>query len=159
MINFMIEFLSIAALVAAVVVFIMFLKARKPDNTAYKYAVIVALAAALFLGWMNVAVGLIGSEDNPANLMYGGVFAVGGIGALIARFQPQGMARTMFATAFTMMLVAVIALITGEAQASATPVDRFLGIHVFFAALWTWSGWLFRKVAREQSTEATNPAP
>jgi drug/metabolite transporter (DMT)-like permease len=148
MINFLIDFLPPLGLAATVVVFIIFIKAKKPDNKSYKYAVGVALAAALFLGWMNVAVGIIGSEDNPANMMYGGVFAVGGIGALISRFQPQGMARTMIAAAFAMILVAVIALITGKAQASATPVVRFLILHVFFSALWVWSARLFQKAAR-----------
>jgi len=42
-------------------------------------------------------------------LMYIGVLAVGIIGALIARFQPHGMARALFATALAQMLVAVIA--------------------------------------------------
>jgi hypothetical protein len=48
---------------------------------------------------MNLAVGVIGTEDDPANLMYVGVLAVGIIGAIIARFRPHGMARTLFATA------------------------------------------------------------
>src|SRR5688572_8042949 len=62
-------------------------------RNVYRFAVGVALAAALFLVWMNLAVGLIGTEDNPANLLYGGVLAVGIIGAIIARFRPHGMAR------------------------------------------------------------------
>ena len=52
------------------------LVARKVDSIAYRAAVGVALAAALLLVWMNLAVGIIGSEDNPANLMYIGVLAV-----------------------------------------------------------------------------------
>jgi hypothetical protein len=56
------------------------------DNRAYRAAVGVAIAAAFILVWMNLAVGIIGSEDNPANLMYGGVLAIGIIGAVIARF-------------------------------------------------------------------------
>lgn len=67
--------------------------ARKTGDPASRAAVGVALAAAFLLVWMNLAVGIIGSEDNPANLMYGGVLAVGMIGAVIARFQPHGMAR------------------------------------------------------------------
>jgi hypothetical protein len=39
----------------------------------------------MFLVWMNLAVGIIGSEDNPANLMFGGVLALGILGAFIAR--------------------------------------------------------------------------
>ena len=52
------------------------LLARKAGIIAYRAAVGVALAAALLLVWMNLAVGIIGSEDNPANLMYVGVLAV-----------------------------------------------------------------------------------
>ena len=89
------------------------LVARKGGTIAYRAAVGVAVAAALLLVWMNLAVGLIGTEDNPANLMYVGVLAVGIIGAVIARFQPHGMARALFATALAQMLVPVIALIAG----------------------------------------------
>jgi hypothetical protein len=36
----------------------------------------LAVGTALFLVWSNLAVGLIGSENNPANMMYLGVLAV-----------------------------------------------------------------------------------
>ena len=86
------------------------LAARTTDNSTYRAAVGVALAAAFILVWINLAVGIIGSEDSPANLMYGGVLAVGIIGAVIARFQPVGMARALSATALVQALVDVIAL-------------------------------------------------
>jgi len=73
--------------------------AGKGSDVMYRIAVGVAVAAGLLLVWMNLAVGLIGSEDNPANLMYVGVLSVGIIGALIARFQSAGMVRTMVAMA------------------------------------------------------------
>jgi hypothetical protein len=75
------------------------LVSRKIGHIAYKYAVGLAVVTALLLVWVNGAVGIIGSENNAANLMYGGVLAIAIIGALIARFRPQGVARTMFATA------------------------------------------------------------
>ena len=90
------------------------LAVRMTSNSAYRAAVGVALAAAFILVWVNLAVGIIGSEDNPANSMYGGVLAVGIIGAIIARFRPDGMARAMVATALAQTLVAVIALIAGR---------------------------------------------
>jgi hypothetical protein len=82
-------------------------------NTAYRFAVGVALAAAFILVWLNLAVGVIGTEDDLATLMYVGVLAVGIIGAIIARFRPHGMARALFATALAQALVAVTALIFG----------------------------------------------
>ncbi len=140
--------LPIVVLAAAFFVVYMVLKARKPDNTTYKSAVYLAFAATLLIVGINLAVGIIGTEDNPANLMYMGVLAVGIIGAVIARFQPHGMVRAMFATAVALMLVAMIAVIAFVSPLSGTL--EILGINGFFAALFVGSGLLFRKVAREQ---------
>lgn len=117
------------------------LATRKADNIAYRAAVGVAVATALILVWMNLAVGLIGNEETPANLMYGGVLAVGIIGAIIARFRPHKMARALFATALAQMLVGVIALIAG--------LGFTLILNGFFAALWVGSALLFRRAARK----------
>jgi hypothetical protein len=125
------------------------LAARVTGNTAYRAAVGVALAAAFILVWMNLAVGIIGNEDNPANLMYGGVLAVGIMGAIIARFQPHGMARALVGTALAQALVAVIALIAG--------LGYTLILTGFFVALWLTSARLFRKAAREQSPAGAAP--
>jgi hypothetical protein len=145
------DFVCAGALVASVGVTYE-LAARRTGNSAYRAAVGVALAAAFSLVWGNLAVGLIGSEDNPANLMYGGVLAVGIIGTIIARFQPDGMARTLVATALTQMVVAVIALI---ARLGSTG-DIFM-LTGFFALLWLISAWLFRKAAREQTPAGAAP--
>ena len=133
------------------------LVARKADNIEYRAAVGLAVVAAFILIWVNLAVGLIGSEDNPANLMYVGVLAVGIIGAIIARLQSHGMARALFATALTQALVAVIALITGMHQAPYTSLDAFLGGNGFFVALFVLSALLFRKAAREQLPAGAGP--
>ncbi|MFC1475811.1 hypothetical protein ACFLQW_02270 [Candidatus Zixiibacteriota bacterium] len=153
----MIKFLPLIVLAAVFIVVFMVLKARKPDNTAYKSAVGVALAAAFFLFWVNGAVGVIGDPNDDANMMYGGVLAVGFIGALIARFQPQGMARALFATALAQALVAVIALIAGLGTTGPIwPWDILIATG-FFAALWAGSAWLFRKAARERPPASTGP--
>lgn len=132
------------------------LVARKMGNIAYRAAVGVAVATALLLVWVNLAVGLIGNEGNPANLMYGGVLAVGIIGALIARVQPQGMARALFATALAQALVAVIALIAGLGYPASGPLEIVI-LNGFFAALWVGSAWLFWNAAREQPPANAGP--
>lgn len=70
---------------------------RTSEDTAYRVAIGFALFTGLFLLWVNGAVGIIGSEKNPINILYFGVIAVGIVGALIARFQSKGMAYTMLA--------------------------------------------------------------
>ena len=64
------------------------------------------------------------------------------VGAIIARFQPHGMARALFATALAQMLVGVIALIAG--------LGLTLILNGLFAALWVGSALLFRRAARTQ---------
>lgn len=123
------------------------LVARKMGSIAYRAAVGIAVATALLLVWMNLAVGIIGNEDNDANVMYIGVLAVGLIGALIARFQPRGMARALFATALALMLVAVIALPAGLGSPGSGPLE-IVAVNGFFVALFVGSALLFRKAAR-----------
>ena len=125
--------------------------ARRSGNTAYRAAVGLGVGAALLLVWLNLAVGIIGTEDNPANLLYLGVLSAGGIGAILARFQPNGMARAMFATALTQALVTAIALITGLQQAIESNVAQILGVNWMFVTLFAGSALLFRHAAREQS--------
>jgi hypothetical protein len=132
------------------------LAARMTGNTAYRAAVGVAITAAFILVWMNLAVGIIGTEGNPANLMYGGVLAVGIIGAIIARFQPDGMGRALVATALAQALVAVIAAIAGMGY-PASPSLEILGVNALFAALWLISAWLFRRAAHEQTPAGAAP--
>ena len=115
----------------------------KAANSTYRVAVGVALGTGLILLWINGAVGLIGSEDNPANLMYGGVLAVGVIGAVIARLEPLGMARALFATALTQFMVPVIALAVWRADFSPGVAGVF-ALNFFFVLLFAGSALLFR---------------
>jgi hypothetical protein len=116
---------------------------RMTRDWAYRGAVAVALGTAFILLWGNAAVGFIGSEDNPANLMFFGVLAVAVLGALLARFRPRGMALALVATAVAQVTVAAIALVAGFG---------FTGpLTVFFTALWLTSAWLFRKAASRRT--------
>ncbi len=126
------------------------LAARMTPNFAYRAAVGVAVVAAFILIWMNLAVGIIGSEDNPANLMYGGVLAIAITGAFIVRSRPHGMARVFVATAVAQALVGVIALVAGLGSTGENWPRVIVVLTSFFAALWLVSAWLFRRAAREQ---------
>ena len=66
------------------------LAVRVSRSNAYLAGTGVAVAAGFLLTWANLAVGIIGNEENPANLMFFGVLAVGFLGALLARFRPLG---------------------------------------------------------------------
>lgn len=120
---------------------------RRAPNRRYRAAAAVALLAAFLLCWANGAVGIIGSENNDANLMFAAVLALAVIGAAVARFKPRGMMRAMVATAAAQVLVGVIALLASAGtEGNRWPWDVIVAT-AFFAALWLTAGWLFRRAA------------
>jgi hypothetical protein len=124
--------------------------ARMTRNIAYRAAIGVGLVTAFLLIWVNLAVGIIGSEDSPANLIYGGVLAGGILGAFMVRFQLYGMMCVLALMALAQALTGVIALAAGLGATSASWPGSIVALTAFFAALWLLSAWLFRKAAREQ---------
>jgi hypothetical protein len=143
------HFLPGIVLAAAFIVIFMILRARNRENTAYKHALGLALAAVFLLFWMNGAVGIIGDANDDANMMYHGVLAVGITGAIISRFQPIGMARTLFAAALVLAGVTIIALIGGLGSTGPIWPWDILIANGIFAALFIGSAWLFLKAAGE----------
>ena len=128
----------------------------KPEHrSAYRFAILAALATGFILLWIIGAVGLIGVEGDPFDRSYGGVLAVGVIGALMARLRPRGMARAMVAAALAQALVTVIALSIGKQHSPVSSVVEILGLNGFFVVLWLVSARLFVRAARlRESAEA-----
>lgn len=119
----------------------------KTDRNAYRYAVGLALAAALVLVWLSLGVGIIGADGDRANLMYAAVIAVGIIGASTARLRPGGMARTLFAMALVQAVIGAIALIRGLGYPASPPLE-LVGLNGMFIALFVGSALLFRRAER-----------
>jgi len=112
--------------------------ARRMGVWSYKAGVGLALVAGFALGWSNMV--HVADSGNPANLWYYSVLAVGGVGACLARLEARGLARTLFAMAATLALIAVML------PSGAPPyLARNMAIgHGVFVALFTASGLLFR---------------
>lgn len=122
--------------------------ARKTSVTTYRTAIGFALGAAFLLIWINGAVGIIGSENNPANLMYFAVLIVGIIGALITRLEAKGMVKTLFATALTQAFVPIIAFIIWKPDFTLGVIQVFF-LNTIFVLLFTISALLFRQAGSE----------
>ncbi|HEY4520207.1 MAG TPA: hypothetical protein VJJ72_00160, partial [Candidatus Paceibacterota bacterium] len=122
----------------------------KTRTMVYRIAFGVGLAGVFLLGWVSGTVGIIGSENNPANLMYWAVPAVLLIGSLISRFKPRGMARTLFLMAFVQMSIPVIAHFVWPARSSwgeAGVVGVFIANSIF-AVLFVVSALSFQRVLK-----------
>jgi hypothetical protein len=112
--------------------------ARKMGAWSYKAGVGLALVAGFGLGWSNMV--HVADSENPANLVYYSVLAVGALGAWLTRLEARGLARTLFAMAATLALIALIL------PSGAPPyLARNMAIgHGVLVALFTASGLLFR---------------
>jgi hypothetical protein len=112
----------------------------RAGSFAHRAAIGIAVAAGLFLIWVNLAVGMIGDEGDPANLMYIFVLFVALAGATIARFEPREASIAMFATAAAHATVVVIALVAG--------LDAALRADADVIGAWLVSGLLFRQASQ-----------
>ena len=116
----------------------------KTRTRVYRIAFGVGLAGMLFLGWVSGAVGIIGSENQPVNLIYWAVPATLLTGALISRFKSGGMARTLFVTALIQVLIPVVALIISpEVSWGNAGVIGVFVVNSFFAVLFAGSAFCF----------------
>lgn len=112
---------------------------RLSGSLAFRAAAGVALLGAFLLVWINLAVGILGSEDNPANLIYALVLAVGGIGAVLVRCRARGQAGVMLAVATAQMAVGIASYALGY---------EALLLNGGFVAVWLFSAWLFGRASK-----------
>lgn len=113
---------------------------RASSSLAYRAGAVVAVGAAFLTIWVNGAVGMIGSEDNPYNFLFLGVVALALLGAILARFRARGM---IFA-----MIVAGIAQAVIGVGGMATDLRGGV-LSALFGAFWLLSAALFHNAARD----------
>ena len=114
------------------------LTVRASPNRSYRGGVAAALVACFLIVWATGAVGMIGNEDNPYNLLFFGVIGLALLGSVVGKFRPAGMAIAMF--------VAAIAHATIGAIGISTDVRGGI-VSILMALLWLLSAALFRNAA------------
>jgi hypothetical protein len=124
------------------------LAVRAWGSWAYRGGAALALAGTLLTIWANLAVGIVGSEDNPGNQWFFAALLVGIVGACLARFRAGGLSRAALATAISLMVAFVIASLGPTDEPNVKHVVELAGTSVF-AGLFLASAALFRKAARQ----------
>jgi hypothetical protein len=117
------------------------LTARASSNFAYRIAVAMAVACGFLQIWINLAVGIIGSEDNSANWTYFAVVFLAASGAIVALGNSRELVRAMLAAAGAQIIFSIIHAING----TPTPI-----VDGFFVALWVAAARLFSRADRER---------
>lgn len=123
------------------------LAVRASGDWSYRGGAALALLGGFLVTWANLAVGIVGSEDNPANLLFFGALAVGVALAVIARGRASGMAAAMVATAASLGIAFLIAVMNPTDEPNVSHLRELIGTAVF-AALFLASAALFRRAGR-----------
>jgi hypothetical protein len=123
------------------------LAVRASGGGGYRAGAAIALLTAFLTVWINLAVGIIGNEDNPLNLMFFGVIAAAIIGAIVAKFEAPGMVRAMSVAAALQGLIGFGVLIAGWGTSEPPGIIRLFILIEFFAGAWLFSAFCFRKTA------------
>lgn len=122
------------------------LAVRLSPLPSYRIGFGLALIGAFLVTWANLAVGIVGSEDNPANQLFFLALLIGIIGAGIARLRANGMAYAMFATAAALGLAFIIAQMEPRDELFVPESREAMGTGVF-VLLFIGSGLLFRRAS------------
>ena len=105
---------------------------RNSQDLVYRAAVGLSVLTGFLLTWVNLAVGLIGSEDNPINLSYMFILALGILASFFIRFKAIGMTVIMISMAACMFMVALVALLLGMQHLPWSSFTQILGVTGFF---------------------------
>lgn len=88
------DFVVLAAMLAAVCGAID-VASRRSLSRRYLAGVAIAVIGMFLMVFANLAVGIVGGEDNPINLIFLLIPIIGVAGAAFARFRAAGMARSL----------------------------------------------------------------
>jgi hypothetical protein len=126
--------------------------AGKAGRIAFRIGVAAALAASFLEVWINLAVGIVGSEDNPVNQGFYLVVAAAGACAFTARLRADGLARAMLAVAALQALLGLAVATAPSTARDPMGATGVLALSGVFAALWLVSAALFHRSARQEAS-------
>lgn len=104
-------------------------------------AALLSIGGAFVMVMANLAVGIVGNEGNPINLVFFALLGAGALGALAVRLRAAGLARVLTTMAAGQALLGIALAFGGIAY---LPV--FTAV---FVAIWLGSAALFRQAARQ----------
>ncbi len=127
------------------------LAVRASGAWSYRIGAGLAVLASVLLIWINGAVGIIGSEDHPANLLYLGVVLAAFVGGVVSRFLADGLSLSMIIAAVIQVVIGVVAVLRGWGEGSENWPQPVIVLSLVFGLIWLASAALFRRAGRIQS--------
>ncbi|MBB5714466.1 hypothetical protein [Sphingomonas aerophila] len=150
-VNWSVPDFAFAAIMLAMVGAAVELFVRRANGRAYIAGAAIMIFGTFFLVWVNLAVGIIGSERNGANLLYAGVVAIVVGGATMSRARPPGLVRTCVAAAALQAFIGLVAVAAGWGTDGPIWPRDVIGVTGILVATWLGAAALFARAARDQA--------
>lgn len=134
------------------------LAVRASGAWSYRIGAGLAVFASVLLLWLNGAVGIIGSEDHPANLLYLGVILAVFVGAVASRFRAGGLSLAMTSAAVLQAVIGVFAVLRGWGEGSENWPRPVIVLSIIFGLIWLASAALFHRAGRAHHAAGSGKA-
>ncbi|MFN3619515.1 hypothetical protein [Sphingorhabdus sp.] len=128
----------VATIIFGIVGGLIELAVRVSSNWYFRIGAMFAVLAGFMVVWANLAVGMIGNEDNPVNLWFGAVLFTAIAGSIASRFRGSILPWAMFVAGTLQIAIGTFAGILGTDMRGG----RFtivLSVAWFIASLLFWS--------------------
>jgi hypothetical protein len=104
----------VATIIFGIVGGLIELAVRLSSNWFFRIGALFAVLAGFMLVWANLAIGLIGNEDNAVNLWFGAVLFIAIVGSIASRFRSSILPFAMFLAGALQVAIGIFAGILGS---------------------------------------------
>lgn len=136
-----------AALMLSALCGLVQLAVRRSSKATYRWAMALAALGGFAVIWVNLAVGIVASEDNPYNGVFMAIIVATAVASALVRLRPRAMARIVPVTAVSLLLALGIGQMLGSDERHDTRLAEWTGV-TLFAGMFGASALLFRDSAR-----------
>jgi hypothetical protein len=119
---------------------------RTYRNSMYKIASALAVCAGFAIIWVNGAVGIIGNEENPINLLFGIVLLIMILGSHFVKRSPRNMAWVMLVTATSQIVITLWGTLIHLSNYPAYNFAGVIRITLLSSTIWGLISLLYYKV-------------
>lgn len=123
------------------------LAVRRSSKAIYRWAIGLAALGCFAVVWVNLAVGIVASEDNEYNAVFMVIILATIIASALARLRARPMARILPVTAVALLVALGVGQFLGGDELHDTRLAEWTGV-TLFAGMFAISAMLFRDAAR-----------
>ena len=120
------------------------LAVRRSSKATYRWAMALAALGGFAVIWVNLAVGIVASEDNTYNLIFFAIILATIAASAARRIKAGSMAKVLPVTGIALLVALGVGQMLGSDELHDTRIAEWIGVSVF-AGLFALSAILFRR--------------